>query len=391
MAPEEAGDEDANGPPPHPLDRPWVHPSELFASSRPSPPARAPRRHLVRARDVGLAICAGVFGALAMVAVLAVAGMLGESTKTVTITRAADQPNVPGGAARLAAIANRSVVGILATTPAGVRRVSGVFVRNGQVITSAGAIEGATSFTVVGANGERHSGAMVGQDPTTRLALLQVSGGSSPAKLAPDGDLQVGQWILALGGTDGSGPWVATGVVAALGGWAEDGSGSPSAGMITVDAVMPPEAQGGALIDRNGHVVGILAGATKDDKGGLATPIATVRNVAAQLATTGRADHGALGIRTEDSVSPRGARVVSVVGGSAAAAAGLVAGDTVVKVDDQTIHDAADLVVAVRLRRPDERVAVTVVRKQHPQRMMVTLGSTDTPPSSVPATPVSTG
>ncbi len=240
-----------------------------------------------------------------MVAVLAVAGMLGESTKTVTITRAADQPNVPGGAARLAAIANRSVVGILATTPAGVRRVSGVFVRNGQVITSAGAIAGATSFTVVGANGERRSGAMVGQDPTTRLALLQVAGGSSPAKLAPNGDLQVGQWILALGGTDGSGPWVATGVVAALGGWAEDGSGSPSAGMITVDAVMPPEAQGGALVDRNGHVVGILAGATKDDKGGLATPIATVRNVAAQLAATGRADHGALGIRTEDSVSPR--------------------------------------------------------------------------------------
>ncbi len=80
-----------------------------------------------------------------------------------------------------------------------------------------------------------------------------------------------------------------------------------------------------------------------------------------------------------------------MVGGSAAAAAGLVAGDTVVKVDDQTIHDAADLVVAVRLRRPDDRVAVTVVRKNHPQRMMVTLGSTDTTPSSVPATPVSTG
>ncbi len=133
--------------------------------------------------------------------------------------------------------------------------------------------------------------------------------------------------------------------------------------MITVDAVMPPEAQGGALLDRNGHVVGILAGATKDEKGGLATPIATVRNVAAQLAATGKADHGALGIRTEDGDHPRGARVVSVVDGSAAAAAGLAAGDVVVKVDDQAIRDAADLVVAVRLRKPGRPGPLTVVRR----------------------------
>jgi len=53
---------------------------------------------------------------------------------------------------------------------------------------------------------------MVGEDPTTRLALIRVDGGPSPAKLAPKDDLQVGQWILALGATDGSGPWVATGV-----------------------------------------------------------------------------------------------------------------------------------------------------------------------------------
>ncbi|MGZ7018731.1 MAG: S1C family serine protease [Acidimicrobiia bacterium] len=389
MAPEEAGDEDANGPPPHPLDRPWVHPSELFAGRQPSP-SRVRRRGF-RSRDVLLAVSAGVVGALAMVVVLAIAGLLGDSTSSSTDSRAVDQPNEPDSAARVAAIANHSVVGILASTPLGIRRISGVCVRTGQVITSAAAIQGATALTVVGADGARRTGTLVGQDPTTRLALVRVDGGPDPAKLAANGDLQVGQWILALGGTNGSGPWVATGVVAALGGWAEDGSGSTTAGMITVDAVMPPEAQGGALLDRNGHVVGILAGATKDEMGGLATPIATVRDVAAQLAETGKALHGALGIRTSDQATPRGARVVSVLEGSAAAAAGLAAEDVVVKVDDETIHNAADLVVAVRLRQPDDRVQITILRRQHPKRVMVTLGSAETTSSTQPATAVSTG
>ncbi len=279
--------------------------------------------------------------------------------------------------------------------------MSGVFVRSGEVITSQAAVQGATGFTVVGANGRRHSGSVVGQDATTRLALLRVDGGgSSPARLAANDDLQVGQWIVALGSTEGSERWVATGVVASLGGWAQDGSGEPSPGMITVDADMPPEARGGALLDGDGNVVGILAGATMDDNGGLATPIATVRDVAAQLASTGKASHGALGVRTEDGEQPRGARVLSVVADSAAALAGLAAGDVVVKVDDRAIRDAADLVVAVRRRRPADHVTVTVLRRKAEKRLDVTLGSTDgtrvaTPDTtssvpSTPATPVST-
>src|SRR4051812_28353938 len=174
MAPEEAGDEDANGPPPHPLDRPWVHPSELFAGSR--APSRV-RRPPLRARDVLLAVGAGVVGALAMVVVLAVAGLFDESSNPSTVPPATDRPNESGGAARLAAIANPSVVGILVATPAGVRRVSGVCVRNGQVITNAAAIAGATALTVVAADGSRRTGTLAGEDPSTRLALVRVDGG----------------------------------------------------------------------------------------------------------------------------------------------------------------------------------------------------------------------
>lgn len=338
-----------------------------------------------------LALSAGVIGALAVVLVLAAAGLLNESSDSGRTSELAQDPTDPDAAARLAAVASQSVVGILVSTPTGARRVSGVCVRNGQVITSAHAIEGATQVTVVEADGARAPGTVVGQDATTQLALVRVDGGAQPAKLAANGNLRVGQWILALGGSDGTGPWVAAGVVASVGGWATNGTGAPTAGLITVDAATPPEARGGALLDRQGHVVGVLAGATSDDMGGLATPIATVRDVAAQLAEKGEAAHGALGVRAIDEDHPRGARVASVVDGGAAAKAGMVADDVVVQLDGAPVRNVADLVVAVRLRQPDDRVQVTVMRRSKARKMTVVLGAAATTESNDPAANVSTG
>jgi putative serine protease PepD len=325
-----------------------------------------------------------------MVVVLAVAGVFEDQPNPVTVTRSAGQSDQPDSAARLAAIANHSVVGVMAATPMGVRKLSGVCVRSGEVITSASAIDGATSLTVVGADGTKRTGEVVGVDPSTRLALIRVDGGSDPAKLAANSELKVGQWILALGGTDGSGPRVATGVISSLGGWSEDGSGATNAGMITVDAVLPPEANGGALLDRNGHVVGILAGSTKDAGAALATPIATVRNVAAQLAATGKADHGSLGVRITDSDGPRGAKVLEVTDGSAADSAGLKTGDVVVELADESIKSAAELVVAVRMRQPGERLPVTVRRDGDEERITVVLDAVETAPTPQPTVPTQT-
>ncbi len=326
-----------------------------------------------------------------MVLILAAAGLLSESSDTGQARAATEESSDPDVAARLAAVASHSVVGILISTPTGSKRVSGVCVRNGEIITSAHAIEGATTLTVVGADGARAPGTVVGADPTTQLALVRVDSGAQPAKLAANGNVRVGQWILALGGSDGTGPWVAAGVVASVGGWATNGSGFPTAGLITVDAATPPEARGGALLDRQGHVVGVLAGATTDEMGGLATPIATVRDVAAQLAEKGQAEHGALGVRAIDEVHPRGARLASVVEGSAAARAGLIADDVVVQVDGAPVRNVADLVVAVRLRQPDDRVQLTIMRRRKPRKMTVVLGTAATTESIEPAASVSTG
>jgi S1-C subfamily serine protease len=387
MAPEEAGDEDASGPPPHPLDRPWVHPSEL-AGRRPPPRASRPRH----TREWLIALGAGVVGALVMVVVLAAAGLLDEGGDTAPRRAAADGPAdaETDTAARLAAAAGQSVVGIIVATPMGPRRASGVYVRNGEVVTTAHAVEGAGELTVVGADGSRRPGTVVGQDESTRLALVRVDGDGPPAKLAANAELEVGQWILALGGTDGTGSWVAEGVVAALGGFAYDGSGKKTAGMITVDTVIPPEARGGALLNRQGHVVGLLAGPTADDTGGLVTRIASVRAVAAQLSEDGRAAHGALGVHVVDEDRPRGARVAAVTADSAADRAGVSTDDVVIEIDGAPVRNAADLVAAVQLRQPDDRVQIVVMRRAKPRQMAVVLGTAPAVDAEEPMTNVST-
>jgi S1-C subfamily serine protease len=337
-----------------------------------------------------IALGAGAIGALAMVLILAAAGVLGDEAQSGRAVQTASEPDDADAAARVAAAAGQSVVGIIAATPMGPRRASGVYVRNGEVITSVHAVEGADGLTVVEADGSRRAGSVVGVDDSTGLALVRVASGAAPAKLAASDDLKVGQWILALGGTDGSGSWVASGVVASMGGWADDGSGAMRPGMILVDARTPLEARGGALLDRRGHVVGVLAGTTGDDANGLATPIATVRDVAAQLSEKGRAAHGALGVHAVDEDQPRGARVASVAAGSAAAEAGVAAGDVIVEVDGAPIRSVADLVVAVRLRQPADRVPVVLVRQAKQRRMTVVLGTASAQQGQAPATTVST-
>jgi S1-C subfamily serine protease len=339
-----------------------------------------------------IALGAGVVGALVMVVVLAAAGLLEEGNDTGPRRAAADEPAdaETDTAARLAAAAGQSVVGIIVGTPMGPRRASGVYVRNGEVVTTTHAVEGADELTVVGADGSRRPGTVVGRDDSTRLALVRVDGEAPAAKLAASGDLEVGQWILALGGTDGTGSWVATGVVAAMGGWSYDRSGKKTAGMITVDTVIPPEATGGALLNRQGHVVGLLAGATADETGGLVTRIANVRDVAAQLAEMGRAAHGALGVHVVDAEHRRGARVAAVTAGAAADDAGIHTDDVVVELDGAPVRNAADLVAAVQLRQPDERVQIVVMRKAKPRRMAVVLGTATEDDPEATVTNVST-
>lgn len=354
-------DDDATRPPPHPLDRTWLHPSELFAATRPFD-TDAPSVTVRRAwrRDALLAVAAGTIGAIAAVAVLGVLGAFDrEHLKTVT-------PPPPAGfadAAQIGAQVIPGVAAVISTVDGAERRGSGVAVGAHQILTTAGVIEGmsgtGTGIEVCVANGRRHAATVTGRDAATGLVLLTVPTlRVEPAPLATTRELRAGDWVAAVGRNSASGPWVTSGVVTATGGWSTDPSGGLHAGMITTNTTLADEARGGALVNRHGQVVGILA------ISGAATPVDMASTVATQLVKQGWASHGALGVRATDTRAA-GASVVDVTAGSSADKAGLRVGDQIVGLDDGRIPDSATLVYELRRRPAGQRVRLTLVREKH--------------------------
>jgi putative serine protease PepD len=374
MPSDEPDDEGAAGPPPHPLDRPWVHPTEMFArtsSGRGGQPRVLGRS---RGRDLALAIGAGIVGALTMVAVLGIAGLLGGPDSSQSQS-SADRNNDTDAAERIAAVAGHSVVGVLAMTPLGTRRASGVVVAPGDLLTTTAAIAGATSTRVVDNKGTSRPATVLGKDDVTGLVVLQFdSHGLDPANLASDDEVRSGTWIVAVGGGSGTGPFVTSGVVSSLGGWSDDGSGVSKPNLITTNTPMPATARGGALLDSSGRLVGVLAGSVYGGAGALATPADMARSVLDQLADSGHVEHGALGIRATDDDDGGGVRVSAVPAGSPAAKAKVKVGDVIVAVNSVRVPDSATLVYEVQRHRAGDEVTLSVTRAGKKLNLAVTLG-----------------
>jgi S1-C subfamily serine protease len=157
---------------------------------------------------------------------------------------------------------------------------------------------------------------------------------------------------------------------------------------IQTDAAINPGNSGGPLVDSTGAVVGINTairslgandGASEGGSIGLgfAIPIDDARVIADELIRTGTAKHAEIGInaRSVTDVTTGGAQVQNVQAGSAAAKAGVVEGDVIVKVGDRAISGADELAVAVAERKPGETVQVSLVRDGRPLILSVVLTS----------------
>ena len=375
-------DDEGTRPPPHPLDRTWLHPSELFAAARTeadsSATATSPPRNW--RRDIVLTVAAGTIGAVAAVALLGVLGVFErERPRSVSPVRAA-------GAEDAAQVAERvvpRVAAVIATVDSTETRGSGIAVGPHEILTTT-AVIGDTARTTPGAiieicvsNGRRHRATVIGGDPVTGLVLLKVPTLTiEPLSLTAGDGLRAGDWVAAIGRTANSGTWVTSGVVTATGGWTPDPTGAVHAGMIATNTQLADEARGGALVDRDGNIVGILA------VSGAATPVDMAAEVATQLEDRGWASHGSLGIRAADAAAG-GATVVEVAQGSSAARAGLRVGDRIVAIDGTRTADSAALVYGLRRRPAGRRVLVRVVRGKLTRGLGATLD--DAPAASVPS------
>ena len=248
----------------------------------------------------------------------------------------------------------------------------------------------ASNIHVVLSDGKDLPAKVVGRDPNTDLAVLQVQASNlTPLSFAPSGSAQVGDSVLAIGyalNLQGT-PTVTTGVVSALDRSLPEGNGVTIAGVIQTDAPINPGNSGGPLLNFKGQVVGInTAGAGQNSQGiFFAISSEVAQPIAKDLIATGKVNRGFIGITTED-LTPQGASsqglpvssgvlIDSVQPGTAADKGGLKAGDAIVKIGNAEIRNTGDLQQALSADPPNTKITVTYYRGKNKQTVVLTLGT----------------
>jgi putative serine protease PepD len=278
--------------------------------------------------------------------------------------------------------AYRGVVEITARGTGNAAEGSGfVYDSSGHIVTNDHVVEGAQSFSVKFWNGKTYSAQLIGGDSSTDLAVLKVNAPASqlyPVTLGSSGKLLVGDPVVAIGSPFGLEETVTSGIVSALhrsiASLNQDFSISDS---IQTDAAINHGNSGGPLLNAQGQVIGVNA-QIRSDSGdnagvGFAIPSDTVRSIAGQLISNGKAVHAYLGVSLDSSATS--ARVADVRPGTPAAKSNLRAGDVVTAVGDTSVSSAEALTRAIDAHKPGEKVTVKITRSGKTVTAQVTLAS----------------
>jgi putative serine protease PepD len=251
---------------------------------------------------------------------------------------------------------------------------------DGLILTAAHVVGGDQQVSIRLADGDQLTGAVVGTDPNSDIAVISIDQtGLTAAPLAHDSQLEVGQTAVALGSPYGLEQTVTAGVVSATD-RAMVGSDGLVRTAIQTDAPINPGNSGGPLADLQGQVIGINDAIFSQSGGnegvGFAVPITIAKQVADQLVAGEPIETAFLGISgTEPTQGQAGVLVTGVYPGSPAGTAGILVGDLITAVDEQRVESMVDLAAEVRTHQPGDEVVIHLSRGDQELDLDVTLGS----------------
>jgi S1-C subfamily serine protease len=293
---------------------------------------------------------------------------------------------------------------------------------SGLILTNAHVVQDAGSITIGLVDGRHFAGKIVGADTGFDVAVIKIDGANLPsAPLGDQGDVQVGDAVVAIGNPYGFDHTLTTGVVSALNRPVSEGQGSYNQPMIQTDAAINPGNSGGPLLDISGRVIGIttLVAAPQGFPAsgiGFAVPVDTAERIAAQLVQSGSVTHSGqpyLGVSLADINRPdttpgfpnmpgtpfspgapggrrgqqpgaqrpqapagidHGALVGNVQANSAAAQAGVQNNDVITSFDNFDIYNPDELLQRLVVHKPGDQIPLTVFRNGQSMNLSITLG-----------------
>ncbi|MFY0628230.1 MAG: Do family serine endopeptidase [Reichenbachiella sp.] len=272
---------------------------------------------------------------------------------------------------------------------------SGVILsHDGYIVTNNHVVENATDVEILLNDNRTFKAEVIGTDPTTDLALLKVdSRDLTFVELGNSDQVQVGEWVLAVGNPFEFRSTVTAGIISAKGrniNILQNRNGLAIESFLQTDAAVNPGNSGGALVNLKGQLVGIntaIATPTGTYAGySFAVPATLVRKVVADLKEFGVVQRALLGINIRDVNSQlaeeegldilEGVYIANVREDSGADEAGLETGDVIIAINGQKVTKTAELQEKVALNRPGDKVLVSFVRDGKEKSVTATLKNT---------------
>lgn len=267
---------------------------------------------------------------------------------------------------------------------------SGVIIdaTKGYVLTTSDVTNNAEKIKILLSDGNEYNARLIGYDEGTDIALLQLNDAKNltQIKIADSDQLKVGDFAVAIGNPFGLGQTATSGIISALG-----RSGLTLEGLenfIQTDAAINRGNYGGALVNLKGELTGINTAILASSGGnigiGFAIPSNMAITLAQQLIESGKVQRGHLGIKGTEMTAEmgkafhhddvqRGAFIIEVIPHSAAAAAGIKAGDIIVSFNGKSITSFAELRVKVTILSPGTEINLGLLREGKPVSVSVRL------------------